>query len=495
LAVAKGAGAEEVEPDAGCIVESLRDFGYTLETALADLIDNSITAGAQRINVVIEDSKPTPYIAVMDDGCGMDLKTLVEAMRMGTRGPEVTRAPTDLGRFGLGMKTASLSQGRAFTVITRQKGRKPLIRRWDIEHIRKRRKWQLLATPTTIAERFLKQLSTASQGTVIVIEDLDRPSFLRVPPEQRDEHFGAALETVRRHLSMVFHRFMQGGMEIRLGAHAIVPWDPFLVGQSTQLAMETIPLGAEKMTIKPWVLPHHSKLTAEEHARAGGLNGWNAHQGFYVYRCNRLIVPGTWLNLQLKKEEHYKLARIQLDLPNSMDPHWQLNVMKSHVAAPAWLRDDLRRIAQQTRNQAAQVYRHRGEKQAPASAPPQRFVWKREESGTGVRYRVDRTHPVMQALLHGGCAHQEVLKTALNLIEASIPISTMLQEPARAIDGSVLAEPTSEELQQLAEMARHAIHFFVSAGRKPTEARSTVLAAEPFVRHREAILHLLQKHS
>ena len=128
--------------------------------SIIHLIDNSITAGAQRIHIVIEDSKPTPYIAVMDDGCGMDLKTLIEAMRMGTRGPEVTRAPTDLGRFGLGMKTASLSQGRAFTVITRQKGRKPLIRRWDIEHIRKRQKWQLLATPTTTAERFLKQLSS-----------------------------------------------------------------------------------------------------------------------------------------------------------------------------------------------------------------------------------------------------------------------------------------------------------------------------------------------
>lgn len=487
--------AESVEPDPRQMVESLRDFGYTLPSALADLIDNSLSARAKHIEVIIDGGRGPngPFVAVLDDGTGMGTKTLVEAMRMGTRGPLAERPETDLGRFGLGLKTASLSQGRCLTVVTRtSKDRVPVARRWDIAHIQKTGQWQLLENPTPIAKHFVRKLESMRSGTGVIIEDLDRATFLRVNPEQKDEHLGQALQSVREHLGMVFHRFIEGGTAITLGATALQPWDPFLRGKSTKLPEESLDFGGHRISVVPFVLPHHSKLTDDEHARAAGPRGWNEHQGFYIYRCRRLIVPGTWLNLALRKEEHLKLARICVDLPNSLDTEWQLNVMKSHVAAPAILRDDFKRIAGDVRRQASAVYRYRGERVIPKHGPPERFVWKREASRAGVRYRLDRTHPVLHALLHGGCEHETVLGHVLELVEKTVPVASMLQDPAKTLDGSVEEESTAR-LDHYVEMLVHAEQFLIRAGRNPVEAREIVLLAEPFVRFREELLQRLDR--
>ena len=148
---ARSTHGEEVAPKPADLVESLRDFGYTLPSALADLVDNSLTAGAKEIDVCLEAAGRDSYVAVVDDGCGMDQETLVEAMRMGTKGPLATRSANDLGRFGLGMKTASLSQGTRLTVATKAPGTRTLVRRWDLAHIRTSGRWELLTDPTAIA--------------------------------------------------------------------------------------------------------------------------------------------------------------------------------------------------------------------------------------------------------------------------------------------------------------------------------------------------------
>jgi hypothetical protein len=331
----------------------------------------------------------------------------------------------------------------------------------------------------------------AGAGTAIVIEDLDRPTFLRAG-NQLDEHLGRSLETIRNHLSMVFHRFIDDGVSLRLGSTKLKAWDPFLKSLSTRLPEERLHFQKTLVAVTPYVLPHHSKLTDEQHDSAAGPNGWNDHQGFYIYRCGRLIVPGTWLNLNLRKEEHYKLARIAVDLPNSMDAEWHLNVMKSHVAAPAILRDEFKRIAGDVRRQAAEVFRFRGERQAPSESTPSRYVWRRENVRDGVRYRVDRTHPVLRSILHCGCDHEKLLEDVIALIERTVPIASMLQEPAKAVDGSV--EPTNPaDLDSYVAMVLHAEQFLVRAGYSPKDARNQVLSSEPFVRFREAVTAQLTK--
>jgi hypothetical protein len=489
---ARSTHGEEVAPKPADLVESLRDFGYTLPSALADLVDNSLTAGAKEIDVCLAAAGPDSHVAVVDDGCGMDQKTLVEAMRMGTRGPLATRSDNDLGRFGLGMKTASLSQGTRLTVATKAAGKPTLVRRWDLAHIRKSGKWELLTDQTAIAGPFVETIDAMRSGTAVIVENLDRATFLKVPAGDVTQHFGRSLDSVRRHLAMVFHRFIEDGITIRLGSTALPAWDPFLKGQSTKLPSERFTVLGRAVEIVPYVLPHHSHLTDEQHSDAAGPNGWNAHQGFYLYRCRRLILPGSWLNLNLRKEEHFKLARIQVDLPNSMDAEWHLNVTKSQVSAPAALRDDFARVARNVRSQAAEVYRFRGERHAPVNAPPHRFVWKRQESKGAVRYRIDRTHPVVQALLHGGCEHARLLGETLELIERTVPIATMLQDPVKSVEGAAL-EIDDNVAEKFVDLVRHAENFLISAGKAPADARQIVLGAEPFVRFRDVLSDRLKK--
>lgn len=488
---------EEVVPNPGDLVESLRDFGYTLPSALADLVDNSLAAGARTVTVSIEAQSSGPHIAVLDDGSGMDQATLVEAMRMGTKGPLMTRSREDLGRFGLGLKTASLSQGRNVTVITKTPGSEPVARRWDIEHVRHTQRWELLSDLTPVAAPFADTLFGMRSGTAVVIENLDRATYLKVASGEVRPHFGRTLDIVQRHLAMVFHRFIEEGVVIRLGVTPLPAWDPFLRKQATKLSTERFSFLNHLIDIVPYILPHHGHLTDAEHDAAAGPNGWNAHQGFYLYRCRRLIVPGSWLNLNLRKEEHFKLARIQVDLPNSLDAEWHLNVTKSHVAAPAALRDEFARVARNVRSQAAAVYRFRGEQHAPAEAPPHRFVWKRHETKGTVRYRIDRTHPVVQALLHGGCAHSRLLGEILELVERTVPVATMLQDPVKAVDG-VADEIDERHAAKFLDMILQAEGFLVSAGKTPKEARQIVLGAEPFVQFREVLSQMLDqrpKHS
>ncbi len=485
---------EEVAPNPGDLVESLRDFGYTLPSALADLVDNSLTAGARSINVSIQANGPQSYIAVVDDGCGMDQRTLVEAMRMGTKGPLTTRSEGDLGRFGLGLKTASLSQGRCVTVVTKAAGAEPLIRRWDISHIRYSGKWELLEGATDVAAPFVRTIAEMRSGTAVVIEDLDRATYLKVAGNDLKQHLGRSLDAIQHHLAMTFHRFIEDGVTISLGSTALAAWDPFLKKLSTKLPTERFSLLGRFIDIVPYVLPHHGNLTDDEHSAASGPNGWNAHQGFYLYRSKRLIVPGSWLNVNLRKEEHFKLARIQVDLPNSLDSEWQLNVTKSHVAAPAGLRDEFARVARNVRSQAAEVYRFRGERHAPADAPPHRFVWKRHETKGAIRYRIDRTHPVVQALLHGGCDHARLLNEVLELAERTVPVATMLQDPVKAIDGSV-DELDTKGAERFIDMVLHAEHFLVAAGKSPKDARQVVLGAEPFAQFRDLLIQMLNDRS
>jgi hypothetical protein len=126
------------------------------------------------------------------------------------------------------------------------------------------------------------------------------------------------------------------------------------------------------------------------------------------------------------------------------------------------------------------------------NAPPHRYVWKRQESHGAIRYRIDRTHPVVQALLHGGCEHVKLLSEIFELIERTVPVATMLQDPVKSVEGAAL--DIDEKLaEQFVDMMLHAEHFLISSGRAPEDARQIVLCAEPFVRYRNVMSDLLKK--
>jgi hypothetical protein len=469
-------GFDDVAPDASAMIESMRAYGYTLSTAVADLVDNSIAAGCTTVWLQFEWAGADSWVTITDDGHGMTESELRDAMRLGSRNPLQERSPSDLGRFGLGLKTASLSQCRRLTVASRRAPGAEWVRRWDLDHLAREeiRGWQLLRSPAPASGARATIRSELTHGTLVLWELLDRVVSADTSPddERLHRHFLEMIEKVEAHLAMVFHRYLsrEGSRRLRLyvNGHSVMAWDPFL--ESHEATDKTpqepirIPGHDQPIMLRGFVLPHKDRLGDEAHAKASGPAGWNAQQGFYLYRNERLIVAGSWLGLggarPWTKEEHYKLARIRLDIPNSMDHLWHLDVKKSSAHPPPRLRDQLTGLAQGVRQNARAVFAHRGRHRDRAERREYERPWRVVRNAGIVGYRIDRNHPVVAALLSGVSKERaSELEAALRIIEETVPVEQIWLDvaeqpdaPARPFHGT-----TSLQVRSLIGIAYDAI--------------------------------------
>lgn len=483
-------------PGAVELFESLRAFGYDLPTALADIVDNSISASATNVWIDMIWAGEASRIVIRDDGLGMTEERLVQAMRPGSANPLTTRSLDDLGRFGLGLKTASVSQCRRLTVLTKQSAQQPACRCWDLDYIASTGtgEWRLLKGRSLLDEADHRRLDQQTAGTVVFWDTLDQLVGASSEGDVAQRHFRARADAVRDHLAMVFHRFMRGRSKLRihLNGRAIEPWDPFLEDVET-----TEPMGLERLgtsgevEIKPFILPHHSKITADQHARAAGPYGWNAQQGFYVYRNRRLLVAGDWLDLGIQKEEHYKLARIRVDLPNSEDLAWQIDVKKSLARPPSQLRGDLLRIARAARGRAARIYRHRGRVLQRKVSDETVFLWKHVQKHGKTFYKISREHPLVKQLLLAAGPDRAALRALLVLIEQTIPAPLIVIQNAEAPD--TLGGPFEDAMAELASALDAVWAALIQDGRTPVEAARAILIMEPFNHHPDVLAAFLEQ--
>ena len=315
----------DATPYAASLIEGHRDFGYSLDTALADIIDNAITAGARTVKLIADTVADEPWIALADDGSGMTETELVEAMRLGSKNPTHERKAEDLGRFGLGLKSASFSQGRSLTVLTRQDDRTSCAR-WDLDRVAKRNDWSLELIDN--AELVTGHDLLPETGTVVIWERLDRLSGGYTHDRaKRAEHMNSELSRAEHHLRLVFHRFLEGSkprLKLSLNDRPLKPIDPMA---TTHVATQKDPeevlrLRQGDVLIRCHTLPHHKRMSREEWEEIGGPDGHLKSQGLYVYREKRLIIAGGWLGLA-RQTELTKLCRIAVDIPNTMDAEWK----------------------------------------------------------------------------------------------------------------------------------------------------------------------------
>lgn len=419
----------EIAPEASCLLQSLRGMGYSPETALADLIDNSIAAEATRIEVWISEADGEVQVCVLDDGGGLRPDQLREAMRFGGGGPGRPRAPDDLGRFGLGLKTASLSQCRRLTVASRRDGATGCIA-WDVDEVERSGRWEAL-TPKQPPECPLSDRFEAMEaGTLVVWDRMDELGGL----------FGlerAALfdriRDIRAHFSMVFHRFLSGEarrIRILVNDRMVKPWDPFQRAHpaTRALAADRRKVGRSTVTISPFVLPHRDRFDNEQaFAEAGGVGGWSERQGFYVYRGDRLVVAGGWLGLggsrAWTRDEASRLSRIAVDLPTDLDGAWRIDIRKSSARPPAALRNKLTAMASHCRAVAREVFAFRGGavRRVGTGAGSTSPLWLMDMSSGPTRYKINREHPAVAAAL-ADARTTESLKIAMALIERTVPV-------------------------------------------------------------------------
>jgi hypothetical protein len=472
---------EELPPDPASTIEALRHLGYQPRSAVADLIDNSVAWKARNIAIHAHWAGADSWFAIVDDGTGMTERRLKEAMQIGASDPLAPRGEGDLGRFGFGLKTASFSQAREMTVATRTAdGHKRAVRCWDLDEVRRTGKWLLRKSSPEAAEPILDKLDQGGRGTTVLwrrLTDLVDPHSKTKDSAGRSV-FNEELDVISRWIGMVFEHFISrtDPVKIHVNRSVVNPFDPFLTDHpATQpLPPETLRLHGKGMRIRPYVLPHESKLSAAEKQKASGPLGWNEQQGFYVYRRDRLIVAGDWLELGLARDDRHNLARIRIDIPAELDQEWQLDVSKGKVRPPTALRGDLLRIARDTRKKAAAVKRHKAGK--VIRNPRQRIehVWRLEAVHDGKRPRINRAHPLVAKLLNDAGPSRRDLADALSLIEESLPASAL---PAKAPSTPALADQSAARVFQLAEILYDSM---LKQGKSRSEAAQRICNTEPF---------------
>ncbi|WP_084062731.1 ATP-binding protein [Arenimonas malthae] len=426
-------GELTLRPSAARLLESMRDIGYSFESALADIIDNSISAGAKTIDVVNDlDEETGPFLAVLDDGRGMSPAELTSAMQHGSRSPLEVRDAGDLGRFGLGLKTASFSQCRRLTVVSRQGGQLTG-RCWDLDLVKARDEWILkLLDDDQIAGLPLVG-RIGPQGTLVLWQKLDRLDALGEEPDQAYAALNAMFGIARPHLALTFHRFIApepgdgtSAVALRINGAMVQALDPFCrlaSPRSDAHALETLRMGQGNIEVQAFTLPHHQRLSIDQIKALEMGSSLMETQGLYVYRAKRLIAGGTWLGLA-RRAELTKLLRVRVDVPTSLDADWSVDVRKSRVRPPAAVRSKLRPLVEKMTESARRPYTYRGTRQAAGPGLP---LWSRVEERGRIRYELARSHPLITSLQGPDHAPRD-LEPLLLAVEASIPLDSLFSD-------------------------------------------------------------------
>ena len=429
---------DEVPPNAASLIQSIRNIGYRLGDALADIVDNSITAGATVIDVDFHWDGADSWIRCTDNGKGMSVDVLKEAMRIGSRLPSEVRAENDLGRFGLGLKTASFSQSRRLSVRTREAGGETLTRCWDVDRVIRTNRWQLLTqAPDERASALLDQIPGGASGTVVLWEHLDRtqPGVILA---NAGKLFRDDIERVTNHLSVCFHRLIgpKSGVTIRVNGCTVEPWDPFYEDNAATVVYpdEQLGDGRAATSVQAFVIPRSSLPSVPEET---GYRNLTRRQGFYVYRERRLLVAGGWLGLRpLDEHADFALARIRVDITNAVDREWKVDVRKSEALPPPTHTEWLKGKALRLRVNARSVLRRRRPGDREPAHEVSDPVWQVSPAKGSLTFRVNRAHPILNTL---GLADvpPDALEALLVALETSIPVALLANPTLRTTERKI----------------------------------------------------------
>jgi len=479
------------------MVEALRGLGYSVEAALADIVDNSISAEATEVRIDFAWAGAASRIAIIDNGFGMNDGELERAMQLGAKSPLDARDPQDLGRFGMGLKTASFSHCRSLTVAS-VKNSSAACLRWDLDALSANPAggWLLFEGPQPGSESFLSPLTNERSGTMVLWEKLDRI----VTAGYTSGDFSEVIDRVNTHFSMVFHRLLDGPkprLRILLNGQLVLAWDPFMVGHPAKpwaSPIARINTSSGPVEMECHVLPHKDRISQREFDGAAGPNGWNAQQGFYVYRNKRLLVAGGWLGLgqgrTWNREESHRLARIRLDIKNSADAEWKIDVRKSTARPPVALKPWLMRLAEDTRNRARRVFAYRGTPVARVGSAPLEQAWRVDHTKSGMRYQIDERHPAISAVLELSAEHRPLVEAMLRVIEETVPVQRIWLDTAENKETprtSFAGEPTAAVLGFLNTFFKDMVG---RRGMSAEAARRQLLVTEPFQNFPELVASL-----
>ena len=476
-------------PDAINIMNAASAMGnYNLANSLADLIDNSITAEATQIYINASFNGINSEIRIIDNGIGMSEEQLKTAMRMASFNPEDNRNDNDLGRFGLGLKTASYSHCRILTVLTYDKHKFSGLKSNLDDHNDFK---QFLFSSEDDVKKLMTSSEDVNSKTEIIWNNLRDFTEGGTIPEY---HWDELLVEAKNQLRLIFHRYLDGEgpkkLKIFFNGDNLQPIDPFgkMYGATTQLPIEKILIKNKNIIVTPFILPHSSKLTPKEHEELGGKEGWLKNQGFYIYRNLRLIIHGTWFGLTSLKD-HVKLARVRIDIPNSLDLEWKITVDKSQAQLPLTLKKRLREVLDKIIQNSQKVYVHKGKKLTNSKISS---IWDLKKSHGEYSFDINKGHPYIKSFTEDLSKEKKVkFLQILQLIQGNIPLHTIYSEMS---DNPLKVNQKNDDPIKSAEFTEI---FYQEELLKGNDAKKITLnlleTSNPFLEHKDYIISYFKK--
>ena len=441
------------EPDAPRLIFGLRDTGYNVRTAAADIIDNSIAAKADHVNVEItlrQNGRKLVYFG--DNGDGMDAQGIYRAMRYGA--PE-RENPESLGKFGLGLKTASSSVCLKYTLISRKSREQELAKlAWDLEYVAQQKQWEMLKEPVTPDEQEMFEELCGDKGTLLIWEKCDRILTKDYEPGSVNERdaISRLAKSLIKHLSLVYHRFLdpsddrERNVSIFVNQTPVDPWNPFYPARSEQVLAEKkqkllveMPDGSEEVaTIRAWILPHRSEMTKDEEKNHARIS--NRAQGFYVYREGRLIQDGSWMDVFGANEPHTSLLRIEFDFGHELDDAFRIDVKKSRILFHPDLEEGLKDLLQPIYREAGNRARRQNREQTNVRQIDHTSANKNiADTGNASKAQVTSADPETQsAIISNNMGSKIKLKLA---VQSNVSPETVYVDAVETINTGELWQP------------------------------------------------------
>jgi hypothetical protein len=459
-------------------------MGYTFESAVADIIDNSVSVKANLVEIKFPVNPTELYVAICDNGIGMSKEELFDAMKYGSSLKKGNRSEDDLGRFGLGLKAASLSQCRKLTVVSKKNGKLSAYV-WDLDVIEKEQNWIMI----DCSEEEISQIKNVDfldlyeSGTIVVWEDFD---FMRESSGNEYAELINYENSTAEYLSLIFHRFLnrQGAnkLTIKINNFTLSGYDPFLENhpKTTVRKAFTIPIkdkdGVERnVTVQPYVLPFYKDLSNEDKKLSGGIENYRTKQGFYIYRNERLIVWGTWFGRN--RDELTKYARIKVDIPNTLDSIWGIDIKKQSAKIPASIKQRLTRAVDDAMDVAVRKQTYRG--RIAKVDEDIDYIWNRTDDRGVITYKINRSSKIFEFIKEKfGDDVWNDIDLVLEEIENAVPYQQIYIDKSQ---NKINEDIDDERKAEIADKARMLLDLMVKvSGESKEDAINRIVKSEPF---------------
>lgn len=440
---------------------SLRSMGYSFEAAVADVVDNSISAHAQNVRILFP-TNPMDELAlgILDDGDGMTADVLFEAMRYGCLSAEGERSDEDLGRFGMGMKSASLSQCRCLTVASFE-GKILNGFTWDYNHILETQDWMIQELDNSEINKlpYIDNLKAQKKGTIVIWQDFDVLSN-----SSGGQVYSTLIDlrsSLENTLALIYHRYLSGigtsRLHIFINELDIKPQDPFLEQHPKTTVKKEIELdikdsnGVERMIkIRPFILPFATELKEKDKQLIGGIENLRSKQGFYIYRNKRLIIWGTWFGMK-QRAELTKNARIRVDIPNTLDDIWSIDIKKQHASIPKQILKRLNKAVEDALDFSVRQQNYRGRTKKIDEKID--YIWDRKEGRNKTFfYQINRESKLFQFVREKMSEEDFIyMEMLLSEIENNLPIQQLYIDKSN--ESIAVPEETDERIDDVYQMA------------------------------------------